>query len=106
MNPFDSLIDRTRQGDRAAADTLWGKLRPHLPRVVRHALSQPHATTPLTRLVREAARHVLAEPDGRQLNRHQFVDRIAQRSYDMLIRDGVRARTWCGDVNETVMLPT
>jgi hypothetical protein len=104
MNPFDSLIDRTRHGDRAAADALWRKLRPHLPRVVRHALAQPHATTPLTRLVREAARHVLAEPDGRRLNRHQFVDRIAERSYDMLMRDGIRAQTWCPDGHETVML--
>lgn len=102
MDSLNTLIDRSRHGDRAAAAALWGQLRPHFPRVIRRALAQPQATSPLTRLVREAAQRVLAEPDGPQLKRHDFLDRIAQRSYDMLVRNGDRSPTWCTGPRETI----
>lgn len=103
MDSLNTLINRSQNGDRTAAAALWRQLQPHFPRVIRRALAQRQATSPLTRLVREAAHGVLAEPDGRQLGRHDLLNRIAQRSYDMLVRNSGRSPTWCTESHETAV---
>ncbi|HZU38529.1 MAG TPA: hypothetical protein VFA18_21570 [Gemmataceae bacterium] len=103
MNPFDNLMERSRQGDWSAAAELRQRLRPGLPRVVQRALAQPHARTPLNRLVREAAAEASTEPDANRLAPRDFVERVADRVCDLLLRDTGRAPTWCPQVQDTAL---